>query len=194
LFVLGHLGIGSFLAARRVRATQLAWLLFGAVLPDLVDKPLYYALVVATGRRGAELGLVSGTRTFGHTLLFAVALWIVVPRRIGTPLFLGIATHLLLDQLGDVAWWIFPALGMHAPPGTISAILFPLLGPHFPVSPYHSALEHMRSLENAYVIAGEAIGAALLVWQWRTGVFDGLRRRAPAEKAALGSTQGPSRP
>jgi len=194
LFVLGHLGIGSFLAARRVRAEQLAWLLFGAVLPDLVDKPLYYAFVLATGRRGAELGLVSGTRTFGHTLLFPAAVRIVVPRRIGTPLFLGIATHLLLDHLGDVAWWIFAALGTHAPPGPISAILFPLLGPHFPVSPYHSALEHMRSLENAYVIAGEAIGAALLVWQWRTGVFDGLRRRAPAEKAALGGTPGPSRP
>ena len=194
MFLLGHLGIGSWIAARRVRAEQLGWLLLGTLLPDLVDKPLYYAFVLATGRRGAELGLVSGTRTFGHTLLFAVALWIVVPRRIGTPLFLGIATHLLLDQLGDVARWIFPALGTHTPPGTISAILFPLLGPHFPVSPYHSALEHMRSLENAYVIAGEAIGAALLVWQWRTGVFDGLRRRAPAEKAALGGTPRPSRP
>jgi LexA-binding, inner membrane-associated putative hydrolase len=180
LFVLGHLGIGSFLAARRVRAEQLAWLFAGAVLPDVIDKPLYYALVLATGRRGAELGLISGTRTFGHTLLFAVALWLLVPRRIGTPLFLGLATHLFLDQLGDVARSIFPALGTHRPPGTITAIFFPLLGLRFPVSPYHSAMEHVQSLENAYVIAGEAIGAALLVWQWRSGVFRGIGWRSSA--------------
>ncbi|HWE24773.1 MAG TPA: metal-dependent hydrolase [Myxococcales bacterium] len=188
MFVLGHLGIGSFLAARRVRAEQLAWLLFGTLLPDLLDKPLYYALVVATGRRGAELGLISGTRTFGHTLLLVVALWLLLPRRIGTPLFLGMATHLFLDELGDIARSLFPALGTHPPPHTINAILFPLLGPHFPVSPYRSALEHAQSLENAWVIAGEAVGAALLVWQWRAGVFDGLRRRLPADKGARGST------
>jgi membrane-bound metal-dependent hydrolase YbcI (DUF457 family) len=182
LFVLGHLGIGSYLAARRVRAEQLAWLLFGAVLPDLIDKPLYYALVLATGRRGAELGLISGTRTFGHTLLFAIVLWLAVPRRIGTPLFLGIATHLFLDEMGDVARWMFPILGTHPPPGTISAILFPLLGPHFPVSPYRNALEHVQSLENAWVIAGEVIGAALLVWQWRAGVFREIGRRRPAPR------------
>jgi len=188
VFVLGHLGIGSFLAARRVRAEQLGWLLFGAMLPDVIDKPLYYAVVVVTGRRGADLGLVTGTRTFGHTLLFAIALWIVIPRRTGTPLFLGIATHLVLDELGDVLGWLVPALGTHAPPGTISAILFPLLGPHFPVSPFHSAMEHMQSLQNVYVVAGEAIGAALLLWQWRAGVFGNFRRRPPAEKAASGST------
>lgn len=191
MFVLGHLGIGSILAARRVRAEQLAWLLFGTLLPDLIDKPLYYVLVVATGRRGAELGLVSGTRTFAHTLLFAVALWLVVPRRIGTPLFLGLATHLFLDEMGDVLRWLIPALGTHSPPGTISAILFPLLGPHFPVAPYRSALEHVQSLDSAYVIACEAIGAVLLVWQWRAGLFDTLRRRPPVERSDRGSTPAP---
>jgi hypothetical protein len=188
LFVLGHLGIGSALAARRVRAEQLAWLLLGTLLPDAIDKPLYYALVLATGRRGAELGLISGTRTFGHTVLLAVLLWVALPRRIGTPLFIGIATHLFLDQLGDVASALFPVLGTHGRPGTISAILFPLLGPHFPISPYRSALEHAESLANAWVVAGEIVGAVLLVWQWREGVFERLNRRARAESAANGST------
>ena len=192
MFVLGHLGIGSFLAARRVRAEQLAWLLVGTVLPDAIDKPLYYALVLATGRRGADLGLISGTRTFGHTLLLAVLLWLVLPRRIGTPLSIGIATHLFLDELGDVASALFPILGTHGRPGTISAILFPLLGPHFPISPYRSALEHAESLANGYVVAGEILGAVLLVWQWRMGVFDALTPRSRGEKAASGST--PSSP
>ena len=171
MFLLGHLGIGSWIAARRVRAEQLGWLLLGTLLPDLVDKPLYYALVFATGRRGAELGLVTGTRTFGHTLLLVVALWLVLPRRSGAPLALGMLTHLALDELGDVLGLLLPALGTRPHPGTISAILFPFLGPRFPVSPFQSALEHLASLENAYVLAGELVGVALLAWQWRGGVF-----------------------
>src|SRR6267378_7954625 len=101
MFVFGHLGVGSWVIARRVRAEQLAWVLFGTLLADLIDKPLYYALVFATGRRGAELGLVTGTRTFGHTLLLVVLLWLLTPRRIGSPLALGMITHLALDELGD---------------------------------------------------------------------------------------------
>src|SRR4030081_2777887 len=102
MFAPGLLGVGSWAVARRVRAEQLAWLFCGTLLADLVDKPLYYALVLASGRRGAELGLISGTRTFGHTLLLVVALWLLLPRRAGTPLALGMITHLGLDELGDV--------------------------------------------------------------------------------------------
>lgn len=176
MFLLGHLGIGSCLTARRVRAEQLWWLLAGTLLPDLIDKPLYYALVVATGRHGAELGLIGGTRTFGHTLLLVCVLWLALPRRIGTPLAIGMCTHLALDEMGDVLGSFLPALGTHPHPGTIAAILFPFLGLQFPVSPFHSALEHIASLSNAYVVAGEIAGAALLAWQWRKGVFT---RRPP---------------
>jgi len=185
MFVLGHLGIGSWVAARRVRADQFAWLLFGTLVADLVDKPLYYALVLATGRRGAELGLVTGTRTFGHTLLLVVALWLLLPRRIGTPLALGMITHLGLDELGDVLGLFAPTVGTRPHPGTITAILFPFLGLRFPVSPFHSALEHLASLSNGYVLGGEIAGAALLAWQWRAGLFT---RRPPAERGARGST------
>jgi hypothetical protein len=183
MFVLGHLGIGSWVAARRVRAEQLAWLLFGTLLPDLIDKPLYYALVAATGRHGADLGLISGTRTFGHTLLLVAVLWVLVPRRIGAPLAIGMITHLALDELGDVVRPFVPGMGSHPGPGTLSAIAFPLLGPHFPMSPFRSAFEHVVSLENAYILLGEAIGCALLVRQWRAGVFT---RRSRAEKGASG--------
>src|SRR6267143_5031723 len=146
MFVFGHLGVGSWVIARRVRAEQLAWVLFGTLLAVLVDMPLYYALVLATCRRGAELGLVSGTRTFGHTLLLVIALWLLLPRRIGTPLAFGMITHLGLDELGDVLGLFVPALGIRSHPGTITAILFPFLGLRFPVSPFHSAMEHLASL------------------------------------------------
>src|SRR5882672_347713 len=185
MFVFGHLGGRRWVIARRVRAEQLAWVLFGTLLADLIDKPLYYALVLATGRHGAELGLVSGTRTFGHTLVLVVALWLLLPRRIGTPLALGMITHLGLDELGDVLGLFVPALGTRPRPGTITAILFPFLGLHFPVSPFRSAIKHLVSLSNAYVLAGEIAGAALLAWQWRAGLFT---RRPPAERGASGST------
>jgi len=185
MFLLGHLGIGSWVAARGVRAEQLGWLLFGTLLPDLVDKPLYYALVFATGRRGAELGLVTGTRTFGHTLLLVVLLWLLTPRRIGSPLALGMITHLALDELGDIVGLFLPALGTRPHPGTISAILFPFLGPRFPVSPFHGLLEHLASLDNLYVLAGEIVGVALLARQWHAGVFT---RPPPGERGASGNT------
>ncbi|HYV66628.1 MAG TPA: hypothetical protein VE964_10330 [Myxococcales bacterium] len=176
MFVLGHLGIGSWIAARRVRAEQLGWLLFGTLLPDLIDKPLYYALSLATGRHGRELGLISGTRTFGHTLLLVAVLWILLPRRAGTPLALGMLTHLGLDELGDLLGAVFPALRTHTSPGTLHAILFPFLGLQFPGFPYRTALEHLASLTNLYVVCGEIAGGALLAWQWRAGV---LRRPSP---------------
>jgi hypothetical protein len=188
MFVFGHLGIGAWLGVRRVRAEQIGVLLFGTLLPDLIDKPLYYALVLATGHRGAELGLVSGTRTFGHTLLLVALLWTVLPRRTGLPIALGVLTHLGLDELGDLLGLLAPTLGTRPRPGTITAILFPFLGLRFPVSPFHGVLEHVASLENAYVLAGEIIGAALLFWQWRTGVFT---RRAREERGPSGSTPAP---
>src|SRR5262245_35432229 len=125
MFVLGHLGIGSWIAARRVRAGQRGWLLFGTRLPDLIDKPLYYALSLATGRHGRELGLISGTRTFGHTLLLVAVLWILLPRRAGTPLALGMLTHLGLDELGDLLGIYFPALRTQSSPGPLLEILLP---------------------------------------------------------------------
>ena len=187
MFLLGHLGIGSWIAALRVRAEQLWWLLLGTLLPDLIDKPLYYAMSLATGRYGRELGLISGTRTFGHTLLLVAVLWIFLPRRAGTPLALGMITHLALDELGDLLGIYFPALRTHSSPGTLHAILFPFLGLQFPVIPYRTALEHFSSLKNAYVVSGEIVGAALLAWQWRAGLF---RRPPPAESTASGGTPG----
>jgi hypothetical protein len=177
MFVLGHLGIGSWIAARRVRSEQLGWLLLGTLLPDLIDKPLYYALSLATGRHGRELGLISGTRTFGHTLLLIAPLWLLLPRRAGTPLALGMLTHLGLDELGDLLGIVFPALHTRSSPGTLHAILFPFLGLQFPGIPYRTALEHLSSLKNLYVVSGEIGGAALLAWQWHAGVF----RRAPPD-------------
>src|SRR6266849_4502290 len=180
MFPLGHLGIGTYAAARRVSTDGLPWFLLGTLLPDLVDKPLYYALRLAFGH---PAGIVSGTRTFGHTLLFVLVLFALLPRRIGAPLSLGILTHLALDGLGDLAGVLVPWLGHHpSSPNALHAIFFPLLGPRFPVSPFRNAFEHFATLGNAWVLAGELVGAALLVWQWKAGVFAPLKRIRPAAR------------
>ena len=174
MFVLGHLGIGSRLAAPFHEARERRWMLLGALLPDLIDKPLYYGLSFATGRRGAALGLFSGTRTFGHTALFALLIWLLFRKRHGAALVLGMATHLLLDELGDVVGLFAPARpGFDSPP-TAAAVLWPALGVHFPIAPFTTVGEHVAALATGYVIAGELIGGALLAWErWR---------RRPADK------------
>jgi hypothetical protein len=165
----------------RLGSRGLPWVLLGTMLPDLLDKPLYYALALVTHRHGAQLGLISSTRVFGHSLLVALLLFAVLPRRIGVPLVAGMITHLGLDELGDLIGPILPSLELvHEGPDTANAILFPLLGLEFPVSGYASPREHLWSLWNPYLVATELIGAALLVAQWRF-LRDGLSRRAPAQ-------------
>jgi hypothetical protein len=75
MMIFGHLGIGLRLA--RPFSVPPGWLLLGTLLPDLLDKTTYYGLSVALGARGADLGLISGTRTFGHTAAFLLLLALV---------------------------------------------------------------------------------------------------------------------
>jgi hypothetical protein len=165
VFVLGHAGIGAAIASPRVPkdGRTLRFLILGTLLPDLVDKPLYYALSFATGRTGADLGLISSTRSIGHTLLFCLLLYAFLPRRDGVPLAAGMITHLFLDEMGDVFTLFFPRPGPPRPgPGTVAAILFPFLGFHFPILPFSSATEHVRALVDPYTLSGEVIGALLI--------------------------------
>jgi len=178
VFVLGHVGVGVALAAPRLPrdGRTVRWLVLGAVLPDLIDKPLYYVLSFATGRTGADLGLVSSTRTFGHSLLFALLLYAVLPRKLGLPLLLGMLTHVVLDELGDVVHVFFPQPGPpRSGPGTVAAILFPALGFHFPILPFSSAAEHIKGLVDPFTLAGEAIGAVLIFWH-RGRLLPAVRR------------------
>ena len=74
MFLLGHLGIGRELVKPFSKGLPLAGIFLGTILPDLIDKPLYYSLAVITHKWGSELGLISGTRTFGHTAAFLLLL------------------------------------------------------------------------------------------------------------------------
>jgi hypothetical protein len=166
MFALGHLGIGRRLAARRYAGMSRRdrWLfMLGTVLPDLIDKPLYYIPSWITGREGAALGIVAGTHSFGHTGLFLVTLlaaWRWLQKRHAGPaagvgaLAIGVATHLFLDTLG---------LTMDA-----RTAVWPLLGWQFTPFRHHGLGQHLRTVFRPVTLAGELIGGAVLLWDtWR---------------------------
>lgn len=149
VFLLGHLGIGLGLAwllswKSRVRVDY-RLVLLGAILPDLIDKPLSVLLNL-------------DTRLWAHTLLFlgAVLVLSAVPPWNGLRLIgFGTATHLLLDEI-----WIEPAVAWYPAFGwTFAAAAFT-------VDHWFEAL-----LYDPIVQAGEILGTILLIgFAWSHGI------------------------
>jgi len=136
-------------------------LIAGCLLPDLIDKPLFYGLLWA---RGHADPLIAGSRSIGHSGLFLVALLalaLLSRRPAAQALCAGVATHLFLDIGGELVTGASPDTSIWL------AILFPLLGWRFPKARFGSLYEHLRlSAENVYVILGEIVGGAILVAAW----------------------------
>ncbi len=159
MFVLGHLGIAKKLAARPYRHfSRLDKRVFfvGALLPDLIDKPLYYVPAWLTGRRGAAAGILSGTHLFAHTGLFLLVLGaaaLVTRARPLRALAIGVATHLVLDVVGLSLSW--------------RALLWPLFGWHFPAYPFTSFSQHLGTILHPITLIGELAGATILWWDYR---------------------------
>jgi len=161
MFFFGHLGLGQQVAKPFHKNLPVAPLLFGTVLPDLIDKPLYYGLSHLTGRHGAALGIVAGTRSFGHTILFALTLAAAARMRRSRALAavaLGCATHIFLDIVTDV---VLRGAGF-----SMKAFLWPLLGLQFPIYTYRGWHDHLWHIREPFLLTCEVIGAALLLWEW----------------------------
>ena len=109
-----HLFIGAVLGLLLYRWSGQRWIVpvvaFGAILPDLIDKPLGHLLLNST--------LDSG-RIFGHTMLFLLVLalagavlWKVRSSRLVGMVGLGVASHLVLDSMwSQPVTLLWPALG-----------------------------------------------------------------------------------
>jgi len=151
--LLWHLG-GTVLIARYVfkdAAMDLRWLMLGALLPDLIDKPIGSLLFVDT---------FDSHRLWGHTMLFPVVMLAVAmlafrrgsaARKNALAVVLGVFIHLLLDGA-----WLRP-----------EGFLWPLFGFDFPRMANHQLGELVRSMiTNPMVIAGEVFGLAYLVLLW----------------------------
>jgi hypothetical protein len=152
MYPLAHLGIGSLIARPVSTKLPFRWLLLGTLLPDLIDKPIYFALGLiehfSTG------GWVFGKRGFAHTALFLLLLVAVaVFKRSASWLAcaIGTATHLLLDIVSK----LFGA--HHSASDSLIVLLWPFLGWGFPTMPY--------GLHGTWAVLFELIGATLLIAQ-----------------------------
>jgi hypothetical protein len=159
MFVFGHLGFGHQLAAPWRRTLPRWPLAFGMLLPDLIDKPLYYARVS---------DFISCTRTFGHTGLLCLAIFGVgylLRNRAWIAVSLGMVTHFALDLAMDM----LPG-GEGAIDGQSAlriALTWPLHGGHF-VQRYVSSIgEHTGMLLNVPMILAELVGIVLLLRTFR---------------------------
>jgi hypothetical protein len=159
VFALGHLGLGKKLAAwpyRRFSTAERRAFFLGTLLPDLIDKPLFYIPFWVTGRRGEAAGILSGTHLFAHTGLFLLVLAVTARLTRSLParaVAIGVATHFVLDCVG---------LSMG-----LGTLLWPLFGWRFPTYPFTNVGQHLSTILNPVTLAGELLGAAALWWDYR---------------------------
>lgn len=159
MFIFGHIGItlGIFYLLNRLFPEKnipvnFKWIAFGALLPDLIDKPLGRIVLAET---------IGSGRIFAHTLLFGILLGLIAYyafyRKGWTiPLIVAGASfcHLLEDQM-----WNSPR-----------AFLWPFLGWEFPRDTFSGGfIEYfMRILNNSYnpaysgVFIPEIIGLGII--------------------------------
>lgn len=157
MFLLGHLGIGLgiawLLAWKSPTRIDYRLVLFGTILPDLIDKPL-----------GIALGLE--TRIWAHTFLFLfalLALGVIPAARALRFIGFGVATHLLLDRI-----WQEPRI-----------VLYPKDGWIFPPAAFDSGYWFDVLLHDPYVQIGEIVGVAILIafaWRYRIRSWAAIRR------------------
>ncbi len=132
MYPLAHLGFTSLLSSRNI---DLKMLLLGALLPDLIDKPLGHILLPE-----------NNGRIIAHTLLFSVLLLVMgLAWKSALPLSLGVSMHQLLDS-------------MYMSP---ESSLWPMLGP-FQYTDFHIS-NWLDPLTDPYIIITELIGLTLLI-------------------------------
>lgn len=150
---LWHLG-GALLIGRYVfrdAAMDLRWLAVGAILPDVIDKPIASILFNET---------FHAHRVYGHTLVFAA---------------LGMVAALLLTKRGTsarraafaVILGVFVHLGLDGAWTTPETFLWPVFGWGFPEAAgtdFPSLVSSM--VKDPLVWVGEGLGAAYLVYLW----------------------------
>ncbi len=152
--ILWHLGATVLIVRYVFRDPDmdLRWVLAGSILPDVIDKPIGSLLFHDT----------FGThRLFAHSIVFPMAAFgiALIATKRGTGLrrgliglTIGLFVHLLLDAAWatpEAFWW--PFFGWEFPK-VLDSDLFSLLG---------------RMLSEPLVWAGEAAGAAYIVFLWR---------------------------
>lgn len=160
-----HVGgtIAIFRYVFRDPKVDLRFLALGALLPDLIDKPLGTLLFPSVFNNNSQV--------IGHTLLFSMVLMSVVlaatrrgrVRRRWMALAIGSLIHLLLDAMWTAQdTFLWPAFGWEFPPG---------------VTDYWSGLME-RLVANPWHIIQELVGLGYLVYLYRRYLSGDPERRS----------------
>lgn len=185
MWFFGHLGIGSQIAKPLGRKLPWGAILWGTLLPDLIDKPLYYAhkfYIEKSAGTGSDLGLISCSRTFGHTGLLILALSSLAwwrRSRVVAGLALGMATHVLIDAIQDTIMGI-----PWREASSMLAVTWPFSG-RFAGMPFHNLGEHLASGGTPLILGAELVGAFLLVREWRRRRYGLQKKYFASKKTAL---------
>ena len=168
MFLFGHLGIGSEIVRPFSRGLGLRWILLGSILPDLIDKPLYYLLKLGTGKSGADLFLIHGTRSLGHTGLFTLSLGLIAlarKSRLLAALSLGVLSHLLLDAFHFYLPHYIHKQGELGEVFSHIPLLWPWGGWEFPITPFSSLWDQLHQIQSPYTLGFECMGALILFFR-----------------------------
>jgi hypothetical protein len=176
--ILWHLGatLAGVRYVFRDPAMDLRWVAVGSLLPDLIDKPIGSIMFHD----------VFGThRLVAHAMVFpvvglGVVLLVTRRRSVGRSAAIGVVIGSLFHLILDGAW---------ADP---AAFWWPLLGYEFPEvadSAFGPLLRRM--VADPWVWAGEAVGAAYLVYLWRRWITEA---GGPAAVWRSGRIPQPPRP
>jgi hypothetical protein len=165
---MAHLGIGSRLVSPWTRSLPRWAVLLGTVLPDLIDKPLYYLVLLVAPLRHVGLDFINNSRTVAHTgmfLLVLTGLAVLRRSRVLAALALGVASHLLLDNLADSLFDTFmPDPSLPPTHSALVALLWPFKQASFPRSPFHTFEGHMHRSFNPLSLGFEVVGLGILGW------------------------------
>jgi hypothetical protein len=108
-------------------------------------------------------------------------------------LALGMATHLFLDNLSDtLSYYLVIDPARNYERSALVALLWPIMKNHFSVIPFKNMESHMAHSMNVVTLGGEAMGAAILGWDyWQNrheseimGLLQARRRRKREYKKA----------
>jgi Predicted membrane-bound metal-dependent hydrolase (DUF457). len=175
MFIFGHIGItlGIFyllncLSSKKDFWVKVPWITIGALLPDVIDKPLGRIILAET---------IGSGRIFAHTLLFVLLLGLAgyYLYSQGKPELLIVAgasfCHLLEDQMWNTPKVLFwPLLGWKFPKDTISGNFIEYLMIIFNRSYYPGFTE---------VFISEIVGLLIIVLL--TGKYNQEKRRRIAQ-------------
>ena len=165
MLIFGHMGIGYKITSPLKNINHIALFFLGTLAPDIFDKSLYLVMVWLTGRHGEDIGLISGTRTFAHTLYPLMLIFLLsksksVYKSHSLEIALGMTTHLLLDCISSLILYPDKFIDYW------TVLFWPMLGFKFPSTHYNNLEGFANYVFNGYLILFECIGFAILSYYY----------------------------